>query len=86
MNVRTGPAEDQVRLSVCRRAINCLCGLQTQQTHSSDVDNQTPKLTPQEEANQAAESIIEDPYWRRVVNANAILAISTAAFILAWYA
>lgn len=65
MNVRTGPAEDQVRLSVCRRAINCLCGLQTQQTHSSDVDNQTPKLTPQEEANQAAESIIEDPYWRR---------------------
>jgi len=78
--------ENEVELPAWRRAVNCLCGLQTQQAQESNVDSQIIKLTPQEEAIQAAESIIEDPFWSRVVNANAVLLMSTAAFIWAWYA
>ena len=59
------PTENEVELPAWRRAVNCLCGLQTQQAQESNVDSQIIKLTPQEEAIQAAESIIEDPFWSR---------------------
>ena len=46
-----------------RRAINCLCGLETQNVNQQVAA--PPRKSPQEEATEAAEFIQEDPFWYR---------------------
>ncbi|XP_046654280.1 sodium/glucose cotransporter 4-like isoform X2 [Daphnia pulicaria] len=74
-----------VPLPAWRRAVNCLCGVETQK---ADQMPSTPKavIDPQEEAILASEFIKEDPKWYKFVNTNAIIVMSVSAFMWAWYA
>jgi len=76
---------EEERLPAWRRAVNCLCGLETQKANQVN-DNAPPKLSPKEEAIQAAEFVLEDSKWYWVVNASSILVMSISAFMWAWYA
>nr|CAH0112056.1 unnamed protein product [Daphnia galeata] len=85
-NFATDPTSNNltVNLPVWRRAVNCLCGVQTQKAEVQNV----PKaiIDPQEEAILASEFIKEDPKWYKFVNTNAIIVMSVSAFMWAWYA
>ncbi|XP_045030643.1 sodium/glucose cotransporter 1 isoform X3 [Daphnia magna] len=73
-------------LPVWRKAINCLCGVETQKASQDTVTVATAVIDPKQEALMASEFIKEDPKWLRFVNTNAILVMSVSAFMWAWYA
>lgn len=71
-------------LPLWRRAFYCVCGL------SKDLrDNQeqeAPKLSPVEEAQQAVGFLKENPFWSSVTNFNAVLLLVVGAFVWGFYA
>lgn len=71
-----------VNLPVWRRAVNCLCGVQTQKAEVQNV----PKaiIDPQEEAILASEFIKEDPKWYKYVFGS-ILCISHLCNLIILY-
>ncbi|KZS09788.1 Uncharacterized protein APZ42_025901 [Daphnia magna] len=77
---------NSVDLPVWRKAINCLCGVETQKASQDTVTVATAVIDPKQEALMASEFIKEDPKWLRFVNTNAILVMSVSAFMWAWYA
>lgn len=76
---------DEPKLPTWRRAVNCLCGLETQKANQVN-ENVAPKQSPKEEAIQAAEFVLEDSKWYWFVNTSSIIVMSIAAFMWAWYA
>ena len=51
-----------IELPTWRRAVNCLCGLETQKANQVN-ENVAPKQSLKEEAIQAAEFVLEDSKW-----------------------
>ncbi|XP_059351175.1 sodium/glucose cotransporter 4-like isoform X2 [Daphnia carinata] len=78
--------DNAVELPVWRKAINCLCGVETQKVTQDTTAVVTAVIDPKQEALMASEFIKEDPKWFRFVNTNAILVMSVSAFMWAWYA
>ncbi|KAM6902758.1 sodium/glucose cotransporter 1 [Xenentodon cancila] len=64
------PEED---LGCCKKAMMCFCGLD---------EKKGPKLSPEEaaELNRKLTDTSEEPLWRKVVNANAIILLCVAVF------
>ena len=71
------PKEDK---SALRRLIGWFCGM--------DGDSQAPEHPDQEEAEAPEElpDIGEDPTWKRVVDANAIVMMAVAVFMWGYFA
>ncbi len=56
----------QVNLPGWRRAVNCLCGVETQKANQN-TNTSRPVIDPQQEAIKASEFIKEDPTWSKYV-------------------
>uniref|UniRef100_A0A8C6UWQ4 Sodium/glucose cotransporter 1 n=1 Tax=Neogobius melanostomus TaxID=47308 RepID=A0A8C6UWQ4_9GOBI len=67
------------RPGLCKRAIMCFCGLE---------ENKSVQLSPEEEAEmqKALTDTTEEPLWRNIVNANALLLLCVAVFFHGFYA
>lgn len=59
---------------MCKKAVMCFCGLE---------QKKAPKLTPEEEEElqKKLTDTSEEPLWRNVVNANAIILLCVAVFL-----
>lgn len=82
------PTNDYIKtdkeLPAWRRALYCFCGI-TESLRNSQKE-EAPTLTAEEEAEQAAEFLKENPFWKNVVNANAVLLLIVGAFVWIFYA
>ena len=54
----------EVELPKWRKAVNFMCGLQTQQIEEQTASSEI-KLSPEEEAELEAGSIQDDPFWSK---------------------
>ncbi|XP_050736167.1 sodium/glucose cotransporter 4-like isoform X1 [Eriocheir sinensis] len=54
--------------------------------HVADPDHDPNKLTPVEEAKNAAASLYEPPFWKAVVNWNAIICLVLSTFVIGFFA
>ena len=52
-------------LPVWRRAINFMCGIDNSDKSKSDFEQTVPKISKEDEAKNAAESLEEEPSWKR---------------------
>ena len=52
-------------LPLWRKAINFLCGISDQKGPSQNPEDYLPKISKEEEAKNAAESLEEQPSWKR---------------------
>uniref|UniRef100_A0A8C6UU93 Sodium/glucose cotransporter 1 n=1 Tax=Neogobius melanostomus TaxID=47308 RepID=A0A8C6UU93_9GOBI len=70
---------EEERPGLCKRAIMCFCGLE---------ENKSVQLSPEEEAEmqKALTDTTEEPLWRNIVNANALLLLCVAVFFHGFYA
>ncbi|CAN7987678.1 unnamed protein product [Ixodes pacificus] len=74
-------------VSGLKRALFCICGVtSTQQKAEAEAANPLPRLSPAEEAHEAARSLEEHPLWGKVCNVNAVVLLVVAAFVLGFYA
>ncbi|XP_065570557.1 sodium/glucose cotransporter 1-like isoform X2 [Artemia franciscana] len=73
------------KLPTWRRALNFVCGVETQKV-TTVIENDRVKLSPQEEAKEAADFLKEDHFWGRFVNINAIIIMGCASFLWGFYA
>ncbi|CAG7730914.1 unnamed protein product [Allacma fusca] len=68
-----------------KKMLNCICGL-TEAAAAEAKAEEGPKLTPEEEAASAAKFLDESKFWSRFVNSNAVLLMTIAIFVWAFYA
>ncbi|XP_029841998.3 sodium/glucose cotransporter 5 [Ixodes scapularis] len=74
-------------VSGLKRALFCICGVtSTQQKAEAEAANPLPRLSPAEEAHEAARSLEEHPLWGKVCNVNAVVLLVVASFVLGFYA
>lgn len=74
-------------VSGLKRALFCICGVtSTQQKAEAEAANPLPRLSPAEEALEAARSLEEHPLWGKVCNVNAVVLLVVASFVLGFYA
>lgn len=74
-------------VSGLKRALFCICGVtSTQQKAEAEATNPLPRLSPAEEAHEAARSLEEHPLWGKVCNVNAVVLLVVASFVLGFYA
>ncbi|GFS29893.1 hypothetical protein TNIN_447321 [Trichonephila inaurata madagascariensis] len=65
-----------------KRLLFLICGVSS----DSSQNEAEEQITAEEEASQAAEAIVEKPFWRRFCNANAILLLIICSFLWGYYA
>uniref|UniRef100_A0A8C6WY05 Sodium/glucose cotransporter 1 n=1 Tax=Neogobius melanostomus TaxID=47308 RepID=A0A8C6WY05_9GOBI len=78
-NMEIDDTNHEERPGLCKRAIMCFCGLE---------ENKSVQLSPEEEAEmqKALTDTTEEPLWRNIVNANALLLLCVAVFFHGFYA
>jgi len=84
----TAPAKPSKKdLPGWRIGLNWLCGVEMDDGDGAAVEiPQATKLSPSEEAEVAADFLLETPWKRRLVNINAILVMAVAMFFWGFYA
>merc|ERR1719430_1579285 len=70
-----------------RILLNWLCGVEMVDEHTEKIDIPPPvvQMTPQEEANTAADFLLERGWRKTMVNANAVLVMAVAMFFWGFY-
>lgn len=69
-----------------RRALNCLCGVDTSNISGTQQEDPDALMTPEEKAERAAEFLNEKKPWTDVVDGSAILVMCLAGFLWGFYA
>lgn len=70
-----------------KKALFCICGVTS--THLEEEEmaaNQTPAISPEEEAKEAVKALDEHPLWGSVVSINAVILMVVCAFVWGFYA
>lgn len=70
-----------------KKALFCLCGVTS--THLAEEEmaaNQTPAISPEEEAKEAVKALDEHPLWGSVCSINAVILMVVCAFVWGFYA
>ncbi|XP_068220184.1 sodium/mannose cotransporter SLC5A10-like [Palaemon carinicauda] len=76
--------EDEERdIPLARRIFSTLCGGTTKKT---DCESKEPKISPEQQAEEAAKFLNEDPFWRNFVNINAIICLTFTTFVWGYFA
>ncbi|ROT86016.1 hypothetical protein C7M84_022026 [Penaeus vannamei] len=73
-------------LPVWRKALNCVCGVETQKVSQAQEEDPEDHLTPEEKATRAAAFLQEKRPWTNVVDGASILVMCIAAFLWGYYA
>ncbi|XP_037779262.1 uncharacterized protein LOC119575708 [Penaeus monodon] len=73
-------------LPLWRRALNCVCGVETQKVSQAQEEDPEEHLTPEQKATRAAEFLEEKKPWTNVVDGASILVMCIAAFMWGYYA
>ncbi|XP_047494953.1 sodium/glucose cotransporter 5-like isoform X3 [Penaeus chinensis] len=73
-------------LPLWRRALNCVCGVETQKVSQAQEEDPEDHLTPEQKATRAAEFLQEKRPWTNVVDGASILVMCIAAFMWGYYA
>lgn len=73
-------------LPVWRKALNCVCGVETQKVSQAQEEDPEDHLTPEEKASRAAAFLQEKRPWTNVVDGASILVMCIAAFLWGYYA
>jgi sodium/glucose cotransporter 1/sodium/glucose cotransporter 9 len=71
--------------SQMKKMLHYICGVNEKATEEAKAE-EGPKLSPEEEAATAAKFLDESKFWRRFVNSNAVLLMTIAVFMWAFYA
>ena len=73
-------ADEYDTLPWYKKACQWICGIEKIEDH--------PTLTPEEQAaiDRKQQSIHQDKFWRRILNANAIILMTLAVFLWGFYA
>ncbi|TRY79758.1 hypothetical protein TCAL_10793 [Tigriopus californicus] len=75
-------------VSFVRKCVNFLCGIDNKDKSEEPQEDQMAiaELTPEQKATEAALFLKEEPFWKRIVNLNAVLIMAITAFIIGFYA
>ncbi|KAK8785907.1 hypothetical protein V5799_007715 [Amblyomma americanum] len=76
-----------IKLRGFKKALFCICGVTS--THLEEEEmaaNQTPAMSPEQEAEDAVKALDEHPVWGPVTTLNAVLLMLICAFVWGFYA
>ena len=76
--------DDEAEVTGCRRILYMICGISRQKNQASAP--KPPKKSREEEAQEAAEFLHEKSSLKILVNIAAVLSMSLACFVVAFYA
>ena len=76
--------DGEAEVTGCRRILYMICGISRQKNQASAP--KPPKKTREEEAQEAAEFLHEKSSLKILVNVSAVLSMSLACFVVAFYA
>lgn len=85
-NRNASVASSVEELPVWRKALNCVCGVETQKVSQAQEEDPEDHLTPEEKASRAAAFLQEKRPWTNVVDGASILVMCIAAFMWGYYA
>lgn len=83
--MQAAPAKKELR--GFKKALFCICGVTS--THLQEEEmaaNQTPAISPEEEAKEAVKALDEHPLWGSVCSINAVILMVVCAFVWGFYA
>ncbi|KAG8195248.1 hypothetical protein JTE90_028399 [Oedothorax gibbosus] len=66
-----------------KRLLFFVCGVSNSSSEQPDLE---PESSPEKQAAEAALGIVEQPFWRRICDANAIILLLAGAFMWGYYA
>ncbi|XP_042218698.1 sodium/glucose cotransporter 1-like isoform X2 [Homarus americanus] len=74
----------QPEVSKLKRYLNVVCGVSG--SSNAGVENPQPQMSEDEKAESAAEFLNEPPFWKNLVNINAIICLTLTTFVWGFFA